>query len=297
MKSKFLKILIFSVAVVFFIAPYFSFAQEPKCDPKKENGEIGYCLLEPIFAGQDTNPVSMGEYLSKLYKAFFITAGVLATLMLIIGGFQYMTSEAVGNKSAAVSRMQSAVGGLFLALFSYFILANINEDLVNVNFELTPIKGIEKPQVSDGATPTTPTPAPGGAWPSDADIRNQFKLSGIGVVGTVTNEPCAFVGDAGCTSLYGLPSTVLPKLVDLNKKCEGGCGIVVTGGTEYWAHSSHGVGKAIVDIDDNSKLDAYITKNGIRNDSIKCGLASAPKYNILGSGTYVDEGNHWHVCY
>ena len=73
----------------------------------------------------------------------------------------------------------------------------------------------------------------------------------------------------------------------------------MSGGTEYWLHKSHGPNKAIVDIDDNdSNLNNYITKNGIRNDKLSCGYANVPKYQLSPyKGIYTKEGNHWHVCY
>lgn len=283
--------------VVFVFFPQHFVAQAQECPKDQE----GYCLLEPIFADQVNERVDMARYLASIYKVFFITAGILATLMLIVGGFQYMTSEIPGMKGKGKDQMNNAIFGLLLAFGSWLLLNTINPGLTNINFNLRPIPNIQKgTDVKDtlpNPNPDDPNIPKAGAWPSDQAIRNEYKLAGIGVVGTQTNESCAYVGEQGCTSLYGMPSSVLSKLTALNGRCPGGCNVIVTGGTEEWAHATHGPGKAIVDVDDNTKLDTYITRNGFRNDALNCGLKSAPKYNILGSGIYVDEGNHWHICY
>lgn len=91
-----------------------------------------YTLLEPL--GETTkvgnNP---GEYFATLYKIGVGIAGVLAVLMLVIGGIEYITSIAIGSKEDAKKRMWAAVGGLLLTLLSWLILNTINPNLTDFN--------------------------------------------------------------------------------------------------------------------------------------------------------------------
>lgn len=73
---------------------------------------------------------------SLLNGLFAITVGIaaiLAVLEFIIGGFQYMSSEALSQKGDGRSRMESAVLGLILILVSILILNTINPDITSLN--------------------------------------------------------------------------------------------------------------------------------------------------------------------
>ncbi|MEK7120823.1 MAG: pilin, partial [Patescibacteria group bacterium] len=163
---------------VFFLAvlmasPFLMNAVECTVDESDESAdETEYCLLEPIFSDQADKGVTLSSYLGKAYQAFFITAGLLATLMLIVGGFQYMISESGGNKSKAKDQMWNAVWGLLLALSSYLILYTINPGLVETNFKLE-VKPIPIQTSAGGVVEggDTPTPGAGQPWPDDSAVR------------------------------------------------------------------------------------------------------------------------------
>ncbi|MGE5392401.1 MAG: hypothetical protein ACM3NH_01525, partial [Candidatus Saccharibacteria bacterium] len=79
---------------------------------------------------------SIGKIVVRLYTWALGAAGLLALLMVILGGFRIMTAS--GN-AAAVSAgkeyIYGAVIGLALLLGSYLILSTINPDLVDFNLE------------------------------------------------------------------------------------------------------------------------------------------------------------------
>ncbi|MFH1392153.1 MAG: pilin [bacterium] len=82
--------------------------------------------------------VGAGEQLVSFLEWAFTfaiaAAGILALLMIMIGGFQYITaagSEAMAGQ--AKNRIQNAILGLVLALCSYLILNTINPDLVTLH--------------------------------------------------------------------------------------------------------------------------------------------------------------------
>jgi hypothetical protein len=78
-------------------------------------------------------PSSFGGYVVAIYNFMFNLVGIVAMLMIIIGGFRYMTST--GNASAmadAKDMIFNAILGLCLALLSWLILYTINPDLINL---------------------------------------------------------------------------------------------------------------------------------------------------------------------
>ncbi len=79
----------------------------------------------------DANPCPLGNYLNIIIKLFFGICGVLAVVMITMGGVQYMTSELVSSKEAGRESITHAVIGLLLALAAYLILNTINPDLLN----------------------------------------------------------------------------------------------------------------------------------------------------------------------
>ena len=104
-----------------------------------ETGEIiKYDLLEQSLPGVKSD--NLGVYLGGIFKLAIGIATVLAVLMIIIGGFQYITSEAISSKGDAKKRINDALLGLVLVLASWLILNTINTDLVNFNTNLDPVK-------------------------------------------------------------------------------------------------------------------------------------------------------------
>lgn len=158
---------------------------------------------------------------------------------------------------------------------------------------------------------------PGPSWPDDAEVREQLTSQGILVQGSNTNDPCSFVGQGkpiaeggaggdSCTSVYRLPMKAINGVITLKEK--SGAPVVVTGGTEYWLHQTHGSASsfaAVVDIRKYSSLDTYITTKGTCTpEGIGCGVRSAQHCKLAlatatgsSAGEYVDEVTHWHVCY
>ena len=62
--------------------------------------------------------------------------GVLAMIMIMAGGLEYMTTELISNKEQAKERIANAIFGLLLALGAYTILYTINPELLNTNIKI-----------------------------------------------------------------------------------------------------------------------------------------------------------------
>ena len=93
---------------------------------------------------------SLKDYLPGIFKLAIGIAGVLAVIEIIVGGLQYMSTDAIGGKSAGRERVTAAIGGLLLALGAYIILNTISTNFVNLNITIKPVD----------ITATEPPPGP-----------------------------------------------------------------------------------------------------------------------------------------
>ncbi len=92
---------------------------------------LPYDLEVPI--GSTTSVNSVADYIDTIYQFLVGIAGVTATVMIMLGGWQWIFAG--GNESAITSakeRITSAIIGLVLALASYLILFTINPALVEL---------------------------------------------------------------------------------------------------------------------------------------------------------------------
>ncbi len=129
---------------------------------EKAAGQERYVPLENIPGLTSNQPVSFSTYLTAIYKVGIILAAVLAVLMIVIGGIQYMSAAGnVGSVESAKETIWQAILGLLLVLGSYLILSAINPDLLKMEIggaTLNPTRTAPTtPTVP--TTPTTPTPA------------------------------------------------------------------------------------------------------------------------------------------
>ena len=123
---KFRKYIFISLTVIFIFSVNFCQAADIIYKP------------EVTFPGFETattvTPLLLGNYISALYQYLLYVAGVLAVIVVMVGGFQWITAG--GNQSKigeAKERVMSAIIGLFLALSSYLLLFTINPELVKIH--------------------------------------------------------------------------------------------------------------------------------------------------------------------
>jgi uncharacterized protein YybS (DUF2232 family) len=139
-----------------------------------------YRFLAPLpGSGEAVQAGSEGfsSYMATVYWFFLSGAVILALVMLIIGGVEYVGSA--GNTSLlqdAKGRMLNAILGLLLALISWLILNTINPDLVDFSL---PIANINLPKtfwdgaLTGGAGTKPPTTPPPGTPPAPVDGEKQ----------------------------------------------------------------------------------------------------------------------------
>jgi len=102
------------------------------------------CLNVPIGAVSFVNVSGNGlkDYFSAWYKFLTGAVGIMATIMIMYGGFKWLTSRGGGDIGQAKDIIFSALLGLVLALLSWVILNTINPQLLNITMpSLKPISG------------------------------------------------------------------------------------------------------------------------------------------------------------
>ncbi len=109
--------------------------------PQTSAAETQYDLLEPIpleGSSGNTPTVTFAQYLTGAYQLAIGAAVVLALIMIIWGGFDYMLSESITGKGEGKKKIENAVIGLLLALGSYAILYTVNPKLVQFDASFIP---------------------------------------------------------------------------------------------------------------------------------------------------------------
>lgn len=92
---------------------------------------IQYNLLAPFGEAQQVS--TFGDYLSGAIPFLVQLAAVLATVFIVIGGFEYAMSDSITSKQDARDMITQAVIGLLIALTSYLILNTLSPDLVRLD--------------------------------------------------------------------------------------------------------------------------------------------------------------------
>ncbi|MDD3284295.1 MAG: pilin [Patescibacteria group bacterium] len=93
----------------------------------------GQIYLEVPIPGLGKCVDDFSDYMIKLYDYLVYLAGVLAVVVIMIGGFQWVSAG--GNQSKigeAKERISGAIIGLVLAIGSYLILDTINPNLLSM---------------------------------------------------------------------------------------------------------------------------------------------------------------------
>lgn len=81
---------------------------------------------------------TLGAFVNVIFKMAIGLGSVIAVLMIVIGGFQYLSTDMFQTKGAAKERITNALLGLGLLLTSFLILQTINPELVKLDVEIMP---------------------------------------------------------------------------------------------------------------------------------------------------------------
>lgn len=111
----------------------------------------------------------LGQYLAAIYNYLIALAALVATIMIVVGGMQWLLAAGATDKiSEAKKRITNAVIGLILALGTYILLYTLNPDLVSfkaLKVSSVATEKLEAPEEEDetiaisGGGPNCPNPA------------------------------------------------------------------------------------------------------------------------------------------
>jgi len=125
----------------------------------------GYVPLEAL-PGINAAGSSLTEYVNALFKIGIGVAIVLAVIMLVVAGVEYIGgASSESTKKDAKERIENAIVGLLIALGSWLILFTINPNIIGgvlnitVSNQAPPMQGLQAPPQ---APPQIPPPQQGG---------------------------------------------------------------------------------------------------------------------------------------
>jgi len=93
-----------------------------------------YVPLAPLpGTGITTNSpnTDLSHYVKGMFALLIGIAAALAVIMIMIGGIQYMSTDAISGKSEGKDKITQALYGLLLAIVCYLILYTINPNILN----------------------------------------------------------------------------------------------------------------------------------------------------------------------
>ena len=175
--KKNLKILFVVAVVTFFVTGLFVHGANIVHACTSE-GTDKYCLLAPIpgLSSSTDNSIDVkedfGGYVTRMIRIIIGLMAVIAVIMVIFGGIQYMISESGGEKGAGKERIMNAIWGLVLALSSYMILNTINPDLVNIGINIPhgELTDFDDPDAADLTTEKMTVQTTDGGYINGGDV-------------------------------------------------------------------------------------------------------------------------------
>jgi len=154
------------MAVAFFPVATFAQTPSPFTKPALEIPIPFVNFTDAVRNNGDITIPWLSQYVSGVYQFLISIVGVVAALMIMIGGYQYVTAGGDKNRvQKGKERILNALIGLVLAFGSYLILYVINPDLVS--FKALGLMSVETELYTQGldgadleAQPTDPTTPP-----------------------------------------------------------------------------------------------------------------------------------------
>ena len=139
-----IKILIVSIFVILSGIFGYSLRVDAQQNPTSSEQNTQYQLLAPLPDGEGSlqenfdagDDSALGKYISLIIKLVIGISAVLAVVMIVMGGIEYMGSELISSKEAGKERIQNAILGLLIAMSAYALLNTINPDLLKSDIKI-----------------------------------------------------------------------------------------------------------------------------------------------------------------
>ncbi len=252
---------------------------------------------------------NLEKYLPGLFKLAVGLSAAFAVFMIVIGGFQYMSTDALQGKEEGKARIWNSVKGLVLVIGAWLILYTINPGLLELRLSIETIEIKGPPSVSGGGVLGAGGTTPGRAMTPEQVIASNAVREALESVGIYTyTGPCTKGQTTGCVNLDGLTPTTISGLGALSSMvAEAGAGtyLTITGGTEggHAAAGDHPKGNAI-DFGQGNNTNNYQAFSNwiVSRGGTPVETSLGPQYTIQINGkpvTFLKESNppHWHVTF
>jgi len=165
--------------------------------PKLEIPIPNVSFSQGVSANEAITLPWIGQYVSGIYTFLISIVGLVAAVMIIVGGFQYITSG--GDKSKVEKgkkHITDAIIGLVLTFGSYILLYTINPNLVSFNgLQLASVRTVQYGDITDGNSEPPPPGTP--TEPGNIDVTQRICSS--------VSDCLPYCRKAGCTTIstYG----------------------------------------------------------------------------------------------
>ena len=84
--------------------------------------------------------IDLGSFFAYMFNLLIAISAAAAILMMVYGGFQYMTTDSWSGKGEGLTRFKNAIYGLLMVLSAFLILKTVNPSLVSLPAAIQPIK-------------------------------------------------------------------------------------------------------------------------------------------------------------
>lgn len=229
MKKNIIRILIL-IAILGIFSPVFAVAPPNQPEPENTKYQLLTKLPDPNAGGTLVEEIDtgagLGVYLNLMIKLIIGISAVLAVVMIVMGGIEYIGSELISNKEEGRERIKNALLGLLIAMGAWALLNTINPDLLNSDVKIpTATVIIESFPVSGAQTRTGQPGAPVSfkkeACPAAQIAQNQTRVDKALVLAIFAQETASGKNTGGCkpanANMYPSDIEALGKIVGVDK--------------------------------------------------------------------------------
>lgn len=118
--------------------------------PLAASAQVEYKVLAPLPGTYKAeNKTDLTTYIEGMFKLLIALSAIFAVFMIVIGGFQYMTSDALQGKQEGRERIANSIKGLILVIGAWLILYTVDDRLLTINLSLSPAN-VPAPQGGGG---------------------------------------------------------------------------------------------------------------------------------------------------
>lgn len=146
--KKIIALSVLSLVLLVCVSPLAALAQE----------KTGYNLLSPLpNIGGQTGTSDFGGYLNQMFRLAIGLAAIFAVFFMVVGGIEYMSTDAWTEKKEGMKKIKNAFWGLVLVLASWLILNTINPDILKLKLDIKPATVQIKPAETTAGNANSPT--------------------------------------------------------------------------------------------------------------------------------------------